>query len=1169
MKRVLFVLILAPFCLWAQLTGWVEDFNDNFLTGWNVPEEHQRTYHLVEEDSVLKIIYTRTPSSWEWDNFNYTPPQPILVAESPFISLRIKSDVAIQLTLKPIYENGVNDWLQENIPDDAMWHEVEFPLTAHAGFPLQIIYMYLDGGSTTPSSGTVFLDNLKVGDAARKIKILNFQAMALDSNRVILSWSCNDSLLVAYYQVHRSETGNFTPSALTLIDTTIQQTYMDTKVFPHHTYFYKMIAVDQFGMDSSPSLEVKVYTASPGELPHVEVISTNATQVGLYEKFEAVFLLHATYQNPYDPDEIDVRARLISPSGKTWEIFGFYDNYQNRDQWKIRFSPNEVGTWRYTVQATDMYGTGQSEEYTFEAISSSHHGWIKVSPYNSHYLMHEDGASFYGVGPYYPWSVNNGPTGLGALEAYAANQFGYWNITYGGEGNLIESLDSGLGRYDQNKCGRIDQILEWAESRNLVMMFAIWPHDLLSATVWAHIWHLNPYNQICDVRDFYGSEEAWKYQEKQYRYLIARWGHSRSLGIWEIVNEINGTDGWQAGKRKEALEWVKKVHRFFKTHDPYGRPTTASQSGGIYWKEGYQAVDLPNVHLYERSWTPHYSGDPIRSSLWIYGEMARQLWKDFDKPGILGEAGALDNYGNFPAGSLDYLTMYHNAHWSGWANGLACAPFWWDFTTKSIFTSQVMNQMQVFSKIAQTIDYAHILFSPASISVSGCDAYGMEGDTLAFGWIRDIQGKNVGGQLFRLEGLEDAPYTILWLNPWTGDTIKINNRLSFQGVLRDQIPEYSQNLSDIAFIARRGEGGNSPHRLELTAYPQELFSDTSFTSQITCFVLDQAGRLCIGKEQSITLMVEGPGTLEGINPISINEGYAQWVFRANARSGIVHVIALGEGVIGDTLTLVIHKFLLVDDFETYNSNAELAKVWQKRSGTETEVFLEPDVKSEGNFSMRLAYRIGEGGLSYAGVLRTLQGDWNKAQSFAFWLKSDGSARTLTIRLYENEARYWYYDFPLQFSDSMTVMIPLDQFRANSWGTILQPGRLNRLMFTVSQGQGIGGSGILYFDNIRFLSTKQSDIKEEKTWVSSCWLYPIYPNPFNLETTIRYIVSQPEEIEIVIYNIKGQKVKVLVNKKCMPGEYAIRWKPNEMGAGMYFVQLKAKGGSQVQKCILLK
>ena len=32
---------------------------------------------------------------------------------------------------------------------------------------------------------------------------------------------------------------------------------------------------------------------------------------------------------------------------------------------------------------------------------------------------------------------------------------------------------------------------------------------------------------------------CWVYQQKLYRYMLARWGYSRSLGIWELVNEID------------------------------------------------------------------------------------------------------------------------------------------------------------------------------------------------------------------------------------------------------------------------------------------------------------------------------------------------------------------------------------------------------------------------------------------------------------------------------------------------------------------------------------------------------------------------------------------------------------------------------------------------------
>ena len=103
-----FILILLFVSLnrsFAQVTGFLEDFNDNALTNWEMP--HQDTFFLTEEDSVLKITYNRTSNTWEWDNFNFIPPL-IDVTNNPYISVRVKSNISTELTFKPIYENERN-----------------------------------------------------------------------------------------------------------------------------------------------------------------------------------------------------------------------------------------------------------------------------------------------------------------------------------------------------------------------------------------------------------------------------------------------------------------------------------------------------------------------------------------------------------------------------------------------------------------------------------------------------------------------------------------------------------------------------------------------------------------------------------------------------------------------------------------------------------------------------------------------------------------------------------------------------------------------------------------------------------------------------------------------------------------------------------------------------
>ncbi|MBL7149647.1 MAG: T9SS type A sorting domain-containing protein [Candidatus Cloacimonetes bacterium] len=85
----------------------------------------------------------------------------------------------------------------------------------------------------------------------------------------------------------------------------------------------------------------------------------------------------------------------------------------------------------------------------------------------------------------------------------------------------------------------------------------------------------------------------------------------------------------------------------------------------------------------------------------------------------------------------------------------------------------------------------------------------------------------------------------------------------------------------------------------------------------------------------------------------------------------------------------------------------------------------------------------------------------------------------------------------------------------------------------------------------------------------------YPNPFNSETTITFFTAEnAENAELVIYNVKGQKVKTLVNEKLPAGEHSVIWDGRDsngkrVGSGVYFYKLKAGRMEKVKKMILIK
>ncbi len=83
------------------------------------------------------------------------------------------------------------------------------------------------------------------------------------------------------------------------------------------------------------------------------------------------------------------------------------------------------------------------------------------------------------------------------------------------------------------------------------------------------------------------------------------------------------------------------------------------------------------------------------------------------------------------------------------------------------------------------------------------------------------------------------------------------------------------------------------------------------------------------------------------------------------------------------------------------------------------------------------------------------------------------------------------------------------------------------------------------------------------------LYQNYPNPFNGWTTIAFYIAEPGRYALDIYNVKGQKVKTLIDKKLQKQLYSVRFNANDLSSGIYFYKLSGTGVVKVKKLILIK
>lgn len=120
----------------------------------------------------------------------------------------------------------------------------------------------------------------------------------------------------------------------------------------------------------------------------------------------------------------------------------------------------------------------------------------------------------------------------------------------------------------------------------------------------------------------------------------------------------------------------------------------------------------------------------------------------------------------------------------------------------------------------------------------------------------------------------------------------------------------------------------------------------------------------------------------------------------------------------------------------------------------------------------------------------------------------------------------------------------------------------------------GGSDCAWLDYVIFPPiTGEVDAGEELLPKVSRFIGN-YPNPFNPSTTISFDLASESNVSVAVYNIKGQKIKTLMNDEFEKGKHSVIWngidgnnKP--VSSGIYLYRIKSRGLDQTKKMILIK
>lgn len=79
----------------------------------------------------------------------------------------------------------------------------------------------------------------------------------------------------------------------------------------------------------------------------------------------------------------------------------------------------------------------------------------------------------------------------------------------------------------------------------------------------------------------------------------------------------------------------------------------------------------------------------------------------------------------------------------------------------------------------------------------------------------------------------------------------------------------------------------------------------------------------------------------------------------------------------------------------------------------------------------------------------------------------------------------------------------------------------------------------------------------------------YPNPFNAWTTIRFVLPEPGDVKMTIYDLLGRRVETIVDAYMQDGIHKVSFDASRFSSGVYFYRLQTNDRAAMKRMLLLK
>lgn len=397
--------------------------------------------------------------------------------------------------------------------------------------------------------------------------------------------------------------------------------------------------------------------------PTLTKITASAPRVERYETLELTVEFDADYQDYFDRSQIDVVAAFSAPSGKRLDVHGFVadtDAATGQPIWKVRFTPTEIGRWRYDVTVKTGGGAETSASYPFSCDhKADRRGFVRIAASDPRYFEFDDGTFYYPMGQNVCWATKYGYF-LDKIQAYGGNYVRVWLCPWSLQ--LEDPVEP--GKYDLRVAKQLDELLALCEQRGITLQLVLRYHDMQGES-----WAKNPYNSAnggpCySPGEFFTDLTAKDLHKRFLDYVVARWGHSPALFAWELWNEA---DLARADREEDLIAWHREMAAHLKKIDVHGHLVTTSvatpgRANGLFELKN---IDFIPVHFYARDVHKKIHENWVR-------------YRKLRKPIFIGEFSG----GHKPADDLADTkgVRIHAGLWLAFTTPMAgsAMPWWWD-----------------------------------------------------------------------------------------------------------------------------------------------------------------------------------------------------------------------------------------------------------------------------------------------------------------------------------------------------------------------------------------------------------------------------------------------------------------------------------------------------------